>query len=108
MASEKLDQPSLPNSNYNYAASALLVTSLAAFAMLRRGNYKIALLFYPKSGGGGINIHQLQNGDLKRRFAIDYHPFWNNATKQKEWHLHYHRGEKFSDIKKHRPYEGGW
>lgn len=105
---EKEELPPNSNKNYNYSI-ALLTTSLAAYALIRRGNYRAALLLYPKSGGGGLNFYQQQeNGRFKRLFAIDYHPFWDSKTKEYSWKLHYHRGNNTSQMSKHRPYDGGW
>ena len=94
-------------SHFPYKSSLFLSTSLAIYGLMRRGNYRAALLFYPK-GGGGLNLYQQQNGQSKRLFAVDYHPFWDKQAKESVWRLHYHRGENFNQIKKHRPYEGGW
>ncbi|KTD67000.1 MULTISPECIES: hypothetical protein [Legionella] len=86
-----------------------LSTSVALYALLRKGNYRVAFLLYEKSGGGGLNLYKEQaSGKFKRCFAIDYHPFWDKKTKQSAWRLHYHRGENDSQMKKHRPYQGGW
>lgn len=71
------------------------------------GNYRAALLFY-KQGGGGLNFYKkLAYNKEARAFAIDYHPFWDNKTHQSVWKLHYHRGHNESQMKKHRPYQGG-
>ncbi|QMT59465.1 hypothetical protein [Legionella sp. PC997] len=87
----------------------ILTTSIAMYALLRKGNYRAAFLFYEKSGGGGFNIYkELEHGKLKRCFAIDYHPFWDKKANQSVWKLHYHRGENESQMKKHRPHQGGW
>ena len=97
------------NKYLQYTAAGFLATSLAIYGLMRKGNYRAALSFYPKTGGGGLNVHErLANGQLQRRFAIDYHPFWDRDSKQYEWKLHYHRGESAHQMRKHRPYEGGW
>ncbi|BCA94841.1 hypothetical protein TUM19329_12020 [Legionella antarctica] len=105
---EELLQPASKNGVF-YGTISFLATSIAAYAMIRKGNYRAALLLYRHSGGGGLNFYkQQENGQLKRSFAIDYHHFWDHTTKQSAWKLHYHRGENANQIKKHRPYEGGW
>ncbi|CDZ76298.1 hypothetical protein BN59_00565 [Legionella massiliensis] len=89
--------------------TGFLALSIATYSLLRRGSYQIAMRLYPKTGGGGLNLYKKKdNGQLDRRFAIDYHPFWDKTTQQKHWKLHYHRGNTSSEMKKHRPYEGGW
>lgn len=99
----------LNNNSLKYSAATFFTTSLAVYAMMRKGNYRAALRFYPKCGGGGLNLYKEKaNGDLHRLFAVDYHPFWDKTKKQPEWKLHYHRGDNPSQMKKHRPYEGGW
>lgn len=91
-----------------YTAGSVCAVSLAAYMLMKSGNYRLAILLY-KKGGGGVNFYQLQpNGKLHRCFAIDYHPFWNKNTKKSEWKLHYHRGKDYQQVKKHRPYDGGW
>ena len=80
--------------------------AITAYGLARKGNYKAALLLY-RHGGGGLNFYKQQdNGRLQRVFAIDYHPFWDG--KQNVSKFHYHRGENPSQMKKHRPYQGGW
>ncbi len=101
---EKYDRT--PPSDDHSDIPLYLAITIATVALLRRGNYRAALNLYPKTGGGGLNIYKDQNGRSKRAFAIDYHPFWDNKTKQYEWKLHYHRGESVSELKKHRPYDG--
>ncbi|MCL9685533.1 hypothetical protein [Legionella maioricensis] len=101
-------QPSSKNS-IPYGSIAFLTSAMAAYAMMRKGNYRVALLLYQNKGGGGLNLYKQQSdGQSKRFFAIDYHPFWDNTTKQNAWKLHYHRGENLNQMKKHRPYQGGW
>ncbi|STX28300.1 Uncharacterised protein [Legionella beliardensis] len=101
------EEPKTPDNNFPYKTTVFLSTSLAIYGLMRRGNYRAAFLFYSK-GGGGLNLYQQQNNLSKRIFAIDYHPFWDKKAKESVWRLHYHRGETNSEIKKHRPYQGGW
>ncbi|MGQ3887943.1 hypothetical protein ACQUW5_02780 [Legionella sp. CNM-1927-20] len=103
------EEPKKQADNFPYKTSIFLSlgTSLAMYGLLRRGHYQAAFLLYSK-GGGGLNLYQQRNGQLKRVFAIDYHPFWNKKTKENIYKLHYHRGENNNQMKKHRPYEGGW
>jgi hypothetical protein len=85
---------------------SILTISLASFALIQARNYRAALLFYKKTGGGGLNIFKnLPDGQSKRFFAIDYHPIWNKESKVYEWRLHYHRGDNTKEMKKHRPYD---
>lgn len=84
----------------------IIAISVASFALIQARNYRAALLFYQKTGGGGLNIFKNQpDGHSKRFFAIDYHPILNKETKKYEWRLHYHRGESAKEMKKHRPYD---
>ena len=102
------EQEVTPPPPYN-ASFLFTASSLAAYGLMRKNNYKAALLFYAKSGGVGLNFYKKQaDGQYKRFFALDYHPFWNKQTQQSEWKAHYHRGDNSSQMKKHRPYEGGW
>ncbi len=90
---------------WNKSLGALGI-AVAAYSLIRKGNYKAALLLYRRSGGG-LNLYKQQdNGQLKRVFALDYHSFWDG--KQNVTKLHYHRGENSNQMKKHRPYQGGW
>ena len=93
----------------NSGKLAFITSTFAIAAALKHRGFTWALRFYP-SGGGGFNVykHSSQHSKPLRRFALAYHPIWNEESKQKEFRLHYHRGEKFKDIKKHRPYQGGW
>lgn len=103
------NQSKSSSSNIKYASGAFLLSAVVAFGLMRRGNYSAAILFYSKTGGGGLNIHKTQDdGRIKRCFAIDYHPFWDKDAKNYDWKLHYHRGSTDKELKKHRPYEGGW
>ena len=97
----------LQNNEYSNAPIfAFVVSTLATVGMIRRGGYSAALLFY-RHQGGGFNVYKKQpDGKSHRIFAIDYHPFWNKAAHCNEWTLHYHRGKTYSELKKHRPYEG--
>lgn len=104
MKEKKEPQPS--NNSAKYTTAAFLTMTLATLGVLRTGNYRAALRFYPKIGGCGLNLYKQQNDQLKRIFAIDYHPFWDKTIKQYEWKLHYHRGENINEMKKHRPYQG--
>ena len=98
-----------PNHSFPYKSIMFVSASIAMYALIRKGNYRAALLFYPKSGGGGLNFYkQKENGQFKRLFAVDYHPFWDAQSKETTWKLHYHRGENLNQLKKHRPYQGGW
>jgi hypothetical protein len=106
---DEADTQQPENSHLKQGVAAFLASTLAIYGMMRRGKYQIALLFYKNKGGGGVNLYKLQaNGQLHRRFALDYHPFWDKESKQSVWRLHYHRGKKLSEIEKHRPYQGGW
>ena len=85
-----------------------IVTAIAAYGLMRKGNWRAAMRLYP-SGGGGFNIYKIQpSGNYHRRFALDYHPVWNKQTRKHEWLPHYHLGKNFNQAKKHRPHEGGW
>ncbi|MBI3560329.1 MAG: RHS repeat-associated core domain-containing protein [Gammaproteobacteria bacterium] len=60
---------------------------------------------YANAGGGGMNI--LRYGE--RKFAIDWHKFKLGGKNGKMVNRpHYHRGTTKSQMKKHRPWEGGF
>jgi hypothetical protein len=98
-----------PKTDYSagYKIGAFLVTTMAAYGLMRKGNYRVALELYSR-GGGGLNLYKdMVDGQKQRRiFAIDYHTFWNSKTQQKECGFHYHYGKSKEEIKKHRPYDG--
>ncbi|WP_131783513.1 hypothetical protein [Legionella gresilensis] len=100
---KECEEPKKQVDNFPYKTSLFLTTSLAIYGLIRKGNYRAALELYSK-GGGGFNVYQ----QSKRVFAIDYHPFWDKNAKESVYKLHYHRGESKNQMKKHRPYEGGW
>ncbi|KTD46266.1 Uncharacterised protein [Legionella quateirensis] len=90
-------------------AGLFLATTLAIYALLKKGNYKAALVLYSKTGGGGVNFYKKKpDGKLHRLFAFDYHPVKDPKTQQNQWCFHYHRGKNSSQMSKHRPYQGGW
>lgn len=104
---EETLHPDKQESSTALPAAALLL--IASCGLIRQGNYRMALRMYPKCGGGGLNVVRLlDNGRMQRCFAIDYHPFWDKVSKQSRWRLHYHRGENNTQMKMHRPYEGGF
>lgn len=111
MPKEPLLKPEIENFVYQRSAQAMafITVTFATAAVLKHKGYSWALRRYP-CGGGGFNVFKYSEEQSKslRRFAIDYHPIWNSQSKAKTYRLHYHRGEKFKDIRKHRPYEGGW
>ncbi len=90
-------------------AATFVVTTLASYALFKRNGYHAALHLY-KKGGGGLNIYQNLPGKVnpKRRFAIDYHPFWDKETCTRVCKLHCHYGKTNREMKYHRPYQGGW
>ncbi len=91
-----------------WAAGMVAAGSIAAYALARQGNYSMALRLYQK-GGGGVNIYKTQsNGQSRRHFAVDYHPFWDKTKQQSGNRLHYHRGNSSRELAKHRPWQGGW
>ena len=57
---------------------------------------------YRNAGGFGINLYK--NG--KRKFGVDWHKFNHNGKTMNR--PHYHRGATNSQMKKHRPWQGGW
>ena len=103
------DAPSSQQAHKGEIAFAFIAASLALAALLKQKKISCALRFYP-SGGYGLNIYKFCDKKSKplRQFAIDYHPFWNKDLQSKQYCLHYHRGETSNQMKKHRPYEGGW
>ena len=105
MGNEKQQKPNQERS-FPYKTSLFLITTLAIYGLMRKGNYRAAIEFYPKKGGGGLNIYKQIESKSRRQFGIDYHPFWNHKTQKSEWKLHYHRGRDKESMKKHRPYDG--
>lgn len=69
---------------------------------LARAGWSMKFFRYPNAGGGGLNL--FKNGT--RRFAVEYHKFKLDGVEKMR--LHYHRGATKSQMKKHRPYQGGW
>lgn len=100
-----VEQPE--NSMPNHNGMLFLISSLAFSAMLKSKGYSCAFRFYP-SGGAGFNIYKYNDQKQKalRLYALDYHPIWDPNIKAHTHRLHYHRGESFKEIKKHRPYQG--
>ncbi len=72
------------------------------------GSISKNLTIYGKAKRGG-RILQL-SWDNKPFFRIDKHNLNNSITKKgvSKPTLHYHRGFKKENMKKHRPYQGGW
>ncbi len=44
--------------------------------------------------------------DGVRRFGLDWH--WFKLKGQWVYRLHYHIGKTINQMRKHRPWEGGW
>lgn len=64
--------------------------------------YGVRFLRYPNVGGFGINLEK----DGRRFFTADVHRFkLDNVEAARP---HYHRGSTNSQLRKHRPWEGGW
>ena len=105
-----LNEKSAPKKNtYSQNAAIFLATSLAAYALLKKGNYKAALVLYSRTGGGGVNFYKKKpDGKLHRLFAFDYHPIKDPKSQKNQWRFHYHRGTNSNQMSKHRPYQGGW
>ncbi len=57
---------------------------------------------YKNAGGGGINV--LKDG--QRKFGADWHKFKHKGNMLNR--PHYHRGSTKSQLKKHRPWQGGF
>lgn len=82
-----------------YTTAAIAGTAMAA----RAAGWSIEGSFY-MHGGGGVNV--LQNG--ARRFAVDWHKFKLTKKGPMVNRPHYHRGKTKNQMKKHRPWQGGW
>jgi hypothetical protein len=92
------------NSNsYNFGelSGYALEVSMGATGTARAYGYSIHFNKY-QHGGGGVNL--LRSG--ARKFGADWHSFKLNGRMVKR--PHYHRGATKSQMKKHRPYQGGW
>lgn len=72
-----------------------------AAGVLRKAGWAVSAGRYAH-GGGGINL--LKNGT--RKFGLDYHSFKYKG--QMGSRPHYHLGKTKSQMKKHRPWQGGW
>jgi hypothetical protein len=107
VAERQIQEPKSEHSSFGTTATPAVVASVAAYGAIRTGNYRVALQFYAK-GGGGLNLYKQIDNHSRRVFALDYHPFWNKVTQRKEWKVHYHRGKTKQEIKEHRPYDGHW
>ena len=88
---------------------AFITATFATAALLKQKGFSLALRVYSR-GGAGLNIYKHCNSQSKqlRRFALDYHPIWDKTANKATYKLHYHRGKSFNQIRKHRPYQGGW
>ena len=83
--------------------SGVVFTAVAGGAGAARTlGYEVVIYRYKNAGGVGINL--LKN--KVRKFGIDYHRFKYKGVSK--YRLHYHRGKTKSQMKKHRPYQGGW
>lgn len=92
-----------PSPDYKKIGGFILL-NMTAYAAMRAGNIRMALLSYPKIGGGGLNIYKVQaNGKYHRFFGLDYHPVYNPTRQNREWLLHYHCGNTADEVRKHRP-----
>jgi hypothetical protein len=84
------------------ADTAFTLGTFGTGALLSNAGYALKFFRYPNAGGAGLNLFK---GNA-RRFAIDFHKFEHKGVEKAR--LHYHRGETKSQMKKHRPYQGGW
>ncbi|WP_447530547.1 RHS repeat-associated core domain-containing protein [Vreelandella sp. TE19] len=75
---------------------------LASGAGLARAGWSMKFYRYTNAGGGGLNLFKSD----RRMFAVEYHKFKYNGIEKAR--LHYHRGATKSQMRKHRPYQGGW
>lgn len=75
---------------------------LGGTGLARGFGWVISFDRYANAGGGGINV--LKNG--ARQFGLDWHKFKLNG--QMVNRPHYHRGPTKSQMKKHRPWQGGF
>ncbi|MDF1645830.1 MAG: hypothetical protein P1U61_02460 [Legionellaceae bacterium] len=94
---------------HSHALTCTALIFAATAVIMKAKGFSLAFRLYP-SGGAGINIYKYCEKQSKplRRYALDFHPIWNSRSKENTYKLHYHRGESFNQIKKHRPYQGGW
>lgn len=52
VADSKINGPKAEHSLFGTTATAAVVASVAAYGAIRTGNYRVALQFYAKGGGG--------------------------------------------------------
>ncbi|MCF6325337.1 MAG: hypothetical protein L3J89_13630 [Gammaproteobacteria bacterium] len=71
-------------------------------AGLARAGWAIKVFRYPNAGGAGLNIFKAN----QRKFALEFHKFKHQGIENSRFH--YHRGSTKSQMKKHRPWQGGW
>jgi RHS repeat-associated protein len=83
------------------AAAAWPATAPACEAVAAEG-WALTVGRYPNAGGGGINL--LKHGE--RTFGLDWHKFKLDGKMVNR--PHFHRGPTKSQMKKHRPHQGGW
>jgi hypothetical protein len=76
--------------------------ALGGAGAARAGGYSALFRRYPVSGGRGMTV---QKAD-RRVFAIDWHQFKLNGRMVNR--PHFHAGATKSQLKKHRPWQGGW
>ncbi|WP_028768309.1 hypothetical protein [Shewanella fidelis] len=74
---------------------------LSPYAGYKAAGYSFKYMRYKNAGGGGFNWYK---NDV-RRFAIEFHKFKYKGVEKARFH--YHRGKTNSQVRKHRPYQGG-
>ena len=77
-------------------------TVLSGAVIGRAFGWSVEFNRYRRAGGVGMNV--LRDG--VRKFGADWHRFkLNGRTVNRP---HYHRGSTGNQMKKHRPWQGGW
>ncbi|OZB75628.1 MAG: hypothetical protein B7X29_10195, partial [Halothiobacillus sp. 13-55-115] len=75
---------------------------LGGAGLARSAGWSVNFNRYKNAGGGGINLMK----DGARKFGVDWHRFKLNGNMVNR--PHYHSGPTKSQMKKHRPWQGGW
>jgi RHS repeat-associated protein len=66
------------------------------------GGYSVIFRRYPRAGGGGMTVEK----SGRRVFGIDWHKFKLGGKEVNR--PHFHSGATKNQLKKHRPWQGGW
>lgn len=86
----------------NQGSHTVYSFGLGGVGVARAAGWTVRFSRYPNAGGAGMTV--LRNGT--RRFGADWHRFKLNGEMVNR--PHYHRGATGNQMRKHRPWQGGW